>query len=80
MHDSVLAPSWEFFTTLDFEWSIIRGRRPYRWTILVCSYIVASVSSRTLGTLTNSFVRCPIDLFPYTSGRPFAGNPLYCPD
>ncbi|KAH9957072.1 hypothetical protein BGW80DRAFT_1384566 [Lactifluus volemus] len=25
--------SWESFTTLDFEWSIIRGRRPYRWTI-----------------------------------------------
>jgi hypothetical protein len=27
--------SWEFFTTLDFEWSIIRGNRPYRWTIWV---------------------------------------------
>ena len=29
--------SWEFFTTLDYEWSIIRGRRTYRWTIWVCS-------------------------------------------
>ena len=27
--------SWEFFTTLDFEWSVIRGNRPYRWTIWV---------------------------------------------
>ena len=27
--------SWEFLTTLDFEWSIIRGLRRYRWTIWV---------------------------------------------
>ncbi|KAH9988683.1 hypothetical protein BJV77DRAFT_729468 [Russula vinacea] len=26
---------WEFFTTLDFEWSIIQGRRRYRWTIWI---------------------------------------------
>ena len=25
--------SWEFFTNLDYELGIIRGRRPYRWTI-----------------------------------------------
>ncbi|KAH9958708.1 hypothetical protein BC827DRAFT_546707 [Russula dissimulans] len=29
---------WEFFTTLNYEWSIIRGNRPYRWTIWVYSY------------------------------------------
>jgi len=34
-HDSVLYPSWEFFTTLDYEWNVIRGRLPYRWTIWV---------------------------------------------
>ncbi|KAH9958768.1 hypothetical protein BC827DRAFT_1269363 [Russula dissimulans] len=28
---------WEFFTTLDYEWSVIRGSRPYRWTIWVYS-------------------------------------------
>jgi len=28
---------WEFLTTLDYEWSVIRGRRPYRWTIWVYS-------------------------------------------
>ena len=28
--------SWEFFTTLDYEWSVIRGHRPYRWSIWVC--------------------------------------------
>ena len=27
--------SWEFFTTLDYEWKVIRGRIPYRWTIWV---------------------------------------------
>ena len=25
--------SWEFITTLEYEWSVIRGSRPYRWTI-----------------------------------------------
>jgi len=28
---------WEFLTTLDFEWNIIRGHRPYRWTIWIYS-------------------------------------------
>ncbi|KAI0276823.1 hypothetical protein BC826DRAFT_1114015 [Russula brevipes] len=28
---------WEFATTLDYEWSIIWGRRPYRWTIWIYS-------------------------------------------
>ena len=27
--------SWEFLTTLGYEISIIRGCRPYRWTIWV---------------------------------------------
>ena len=29
------AARWEFFTTLDYEWDVIRGHRPYRWTIWV---------------------------------------------
>ncbi|KAI0066070.1 hypothetical protein BV25DRAFT_1496938 [Artomyces pyxidatus] len=28
---------WEFVTTLGFEWSVIRRRQPYRWTILLYS-------------------------------------------
>jgi len=28
---------WEFFVTLDYEWSVIRGHRPYRWTIWIYS-------------------------------------------
>lgn len=28
---------WDFFTTLDFEWDYITGRRKFRWTLLVYS-------------------------------------------
>ena len=38
--------SWEFFTTLDYEWSIIRGHRPYRWTIWVRNHTSTSFGSR----------------------------------
>ncbi|KAI0267593.1 hypothetical protein BGY98DRAFT_1180712 [Russula aff. rugulosa BPL654] len=27
--------SWEFFTTLDYEWSVFRRHRPFRWTIWI---------------------------------------------
>jgi len=27
--------SWEYFTTLDYEWRVIRRHLPYRWTIWV---------------------------------------------
>jgi hypothetical protein len=30
--------SWEYFTTLDYEWRVIRGRLPYRWTIWVRAF------------------------------------------
>ena len=29
--------SWEFVTTLDYEWSAFRRHRPFRWTIWVGS-------------------------------------------
>ncbi|KAH9968386.1 hypothetical protein BJV74DRAFT_954232 [Russula compacta] len=29
---------WEFASTLNYEWNIIRGRRPYRWTIWLYSF------------------------------------------
>ncbi|KAI0279382.1 hypothetical protein BGY98DRAFT_1096205 [Russula aff. rugulosa BPL654] len=28
---------WEFLTTVDYEWKVIRGRLPYRWTIWIYS-------------------------------------------
>jgi hypothetical protein len=27
--------SWEFITTFEYEWNVIRGHHPYRWTIWV---------------------------------------------
>ena len=36
-NNPVLISSWEFVTTLDYEWSVIRGHRPYRWPIWVSS-------------------------------------------
>lgn len=26
---------WEFVTTLDFEWEVYTGRRPWRWSFIV---------------------------------------------
>jgi len=43
---------WEYLTTLDFELDVIRGRRPYRWTI--CIYSLTRVS--TLMAVVLSFV------------------------
>ena len=37
--------SWEFFTTLDYEWSIMQGHRPYRWTIWVCNHALTLFGS-----------------------------------
>ena len=45
------ASSWEFFTTLGYEWDVIRGRRPYRWTILVCGLLSGSIVAYTLTDL-----------------------------
>jgi len=32
---------WEFFTTLDFEWEVYTGRRPWRWSFVV--YVMTRV-------------------------------------
>ena len=38
LHNSIfLVSSWEFVVTLDFEWGVFRGHRPYRWAIWVCA-------------------------------------------
>ena len=39
---------------LDYEWSVIQGRRPYRWTIWVCNdmrYYLVSLLNRILGLI-----------------------------
>ena len=47
------ASSWEFFTTFDYEFSIIRGRRPYRKTIWVGLFLRSSHVLYSLGLNTN---------------------------
>ncbi|KAI0274130.1 hypothetical protein BGY98DRAFT_95719 [Russula aff. rugulosa BPL654] len=37
---------WEFLITLDYEWSVIRGHRPYRWTIWVCNHFPSFCPSK----------------------------------
>jgi hypothetical protein len=32
---------WEFLTTLDFEWEILTGKRPWKWSFVV--YLTARV-------------------------------------
>ncbi|KAF8498243.1 hypothetical protein F5888DRAFT_233963 [Russula emetica] len=43
---------WELLTTLDYEWDVIRGRRPYRRTIWI--YTLARVA--TLAAMANEMI------------------------
>ncbi|KAN0118763.1 hypothetical protein V8E52_004874 [Russula decolorans] len=44
---------WEFIVTLDYEWSVIRGRRPYGWTIWIYSLTrVATLAAVVLNLLS----------------------------
>src|SRR5712675_35156 len=54
----ILFSSWEFFTTLDYEWSVIQGSRPYRWTIWVCTEMHFWVSIFPCNRLIFSWYRC----------------------
>ncbi|KAH9969964.1 hypothetical protein BGW80DRAFT_621328 [Lactifluus volemus] len=52
---------WEFFTTLDFEWSIIRGHRPYRWTIWIYSLTRIATLVNIILSLIEFSISRPID-------------------
>jgi len=65
-------PSWEYVTTLEYEWKVFRGQIPYRRTIWVRKYMrIALLSSAIPGSLTHPLIQRPIDLLPYTSVRAF---------
>jgi hypothetical protein len=49
IYNSISSPSWEFFTTLEYEWKVIRRRLPYRWTIWVCEYLRFTLIFSTRG-------------------------------
>ncbi|KAF8487402.1 hypothetical protein DFH94DRAFT_26034 [Russula ochroleuca] len=55
---------WEFLTTLDYEWDVIRGHRPYRWTIWVYSLArvntLLSVIFNIIGFDVTSEINCQV--------------------
>jgi hypothetical protein len=61
---------WEFVTTLDYEWSVFYGRRPYRWTIWVCDFFC--ISSPTPGPLR--LICALVDLLLHACGDPRSRN------
>jgi hypothetical protein len=65
--------SWEFFTTLGYEWDVIRGRRPYRWTILVCSVLSGFVFAHTI--IEDHLSLPATDLLHYARSHSFVHNP-----
>ena len=44
-HNTIPTHSWEFVTTLEYEWDIIRGRIPYQWTIWVRNNLLFALIS-----------------------------------
>ncbi|KAI9510408.1 hypothetical protein F5148DRAFT_1180068 [Russula earlei] len=52
---------WEFFTTLDYEWSVIQQRRPYRWTIWLYSLTRVATLMAMVVTLIILDVTTPIN-------------------
>lgn len=65
--------SWEFLTTLDYEWRVIRGRLPYLWTIWVCNNRCFFTLSFTMLCVVHS-----VDLLPRTCSRSFGRDFLHC--
>ena len=63
--------SWEFVTTLDYEWSVIRGHRPYRWTIWV-SIVFFGLIKPTAEPPSDVFPT--IDSLPDTRGCTFGSD------
>jgi len=52
---------WEFLTNLDYEFSIIRGHRPYRWTIWVYSVARWAALAAVILNLMYLTTTTPID-------------------
>jgi len=57
---------WEVVTTLDYEWSVLRGHRPYRWTIWIyCLTRVAALTAITLNLISDNVMsrfNCEIEI------------------
>jgi len=55
---------WEFVTNLGFEWSVIQGRRPYKWTIWIYSLTrmagLATVIMNLILLNTTAIINCQV--------------------
>jgi hypothetical protein len=65
--------SWEFFTTLDYEWRVIRGRLPDRHAI----WVSINGASRVLA-LSGFAHAFSIDLLPQSRGLSHERDTYYC--
>ncbi|KAN0103990.1 hypothetical protein V8E52_011420 [Russula decolorans] len=52
---------WEFFTTLEYEWGVLRGHLPYRWTIWVYSLTRVAALLGVILCLTTMDTTTPIN-------------------
>ncbi|KAF8473059.1 hypothetical protein DFH94DRAFT_149353 [Russula ochroleuca] len=55
---------WEFFTTLDYEWRVIRGDLPYRWSIWIYSLTRVATLVGVIVCLATMDVTTPINCQP----------------
>ncbi|KAH9964977.1 hypothetical protein BC827DRAFT_903995 [Russula dissimulans] len=51
--------TWEFFINLGYEWSIIKGRRPYRWTIWIYSTVRLTTLMGVIIEFATSIIAIP---------------------
>ncbi|KAI0053521.1 hypothetical protein FA95DRAFT_755209 [Auriscalpium vulgare] len=55
---------WEYFTTLNYEWEVFTGRRPYRWTIVIYTLTrlatTMAVVMNLIGMNVASGMNCPV--------------------
>ncbi|KAH9964976.1 hypothetical protein BC827DRAFT_903817 [Russula dissimulans] len=64
---------WEFFINLGYEWSVIKGRRPYRWTIWIYSTVRLTTLMGVIIEFVTSIMAAPTNckvwtIFQFGSG------------
>jgi len=57
---------WKFFTHLDYEWSVIKGCRPYRWTIWIYSTVRLATLMAVIIQLVTLVIATPINCTAWT--------------
>ncbi|KAH9953462.1 hypothetical protein BC827DRAFT_1159247 [Russula dissimulans] len=62
--DSHFNPSWEFVSNLNYEWGVIRGHRPHRWTMWI--YFITRLA--TLAAVIMNLVSLKITASASSSG------------